>query len=170
MFLSGLFCVRLVFLSFCLYNRKTHTNTKQHLKTELEGKHKNNIKRKTRKHKSPSQTLRDIYLSRRFVGWKYCISVFFYVFDVSCSVVLCFFMFLFMFSPSLFKLLHLQSKGTYKNIKQKKHNTKKLRKTEQKQKSPSQTLRDIDFSRRFVGWQSGRGLDILYFCFVFVFL
>ena len=28
------------------------------------------------KQKSPSQTLRDIYFSRRFVGWKSCISVF----------------------------------------------------------------------------------------------
>ena len=41
---------------------------------------KENIKKKQTKQKSPSQTLRDIYFSQRFVGWKSCISVLFYVF------------------------------------------------------------------------------------------
>ena len=50
--------------------KKTERNRQ---KTEkLEGKHK-----KQKKQKSPSQTLRDIYFSRRFVGWKSCISVVF---------------------------------------------------------------------------------------------
>ena len=60
-----------------------------------------------------------------------CFYVFVYVFLLVCF---CFFLFLSvccMFSPSLFKLLHLQSKNTSKNINLKKKNIKTLRKTEQ---------------------------------------
>ena len=70
-------------------------STKTHIKTlntpeTLEGKHK-----KQKKQKSPSQTLRDIYFSRRFVGWKYCISVLFNVFlRVFMFFCLCFFLLL----------------------------------------------------------------------------
>ena len=82
-------------------------------------------------------------------------------------VFLCFFMFLYVFcfffvfvflfvrfSPSLFKLLHLQSKQHIKTEQLK----EKHRQTYNKQKSPSRNLRDI-YSR------SVRGLDILYLCF-----
>ena len=70
-----------------------------------------------------------------------------------------------MFSPSLFKLLHLHSNRHIYEQKKQQNNSKENIKTTEQQKSPSQTLRDIYFSRRFVGWRSGRGLDILYFCF-----
>ena len=59
-------------------------------------------------------------------------------------------------------------KNTYTNIKKKniklkgKHIKKNIKKKE-KNTSPSQTLRDICFSR------SGRGLDIMYFCVLFMF-
>ena len=70
LFLSVFFCFRLVFLSFCIYNRKnTYKNKKKHKNS------KENIK-KQKKPKSPSQTLRDIYFSRRFVGWISCIVCF----------------------------------------------------------------------------------------------
>ena len=63
-----------------------------------------------------------LYPSRRFVGWKSCISVVLYVslscyvFVVFMSVVVC------LFSPSIFKCLHLQSK---KHIQQQKEKTLK---------------------------------------------
>ena len=151
--------------------KKTRRKHKQNRKKQ-NNKHKNSKENtKTRKyrissprtsanksHKLFSQTLRDIYFSRRFVGWKSCISVSFYVFLRVFMFLLFFFLFLFlyMFSPSLFKLLHLQSTNTHINhIKQ----TEQLEGTHKtkhktKQKSPSQTLRDIYFSRRFVGWKS----------------
>ena len=51
------------------------------------------------------------------MGWISCISV---VFNVFFSKLFCcmfvYFCFVLMFSPSLFKLLHLQSKNTYNNI------------------------------------------------------
>ena len=102
-FLFFFLCFRLVFLSFCIYNRNTHIKTTKTLKGQ-----QTNIK-KQKKHKYPSQTLRYIYLSRRFVGLKSCISVVSVVLLVFLFFV-CFFLFVFMFSPSLFKLLHLQSK------------------------------------------------------------
>ena len=93
------------------------------------------------------------------MGWISCISVCFMFISVGSRAVysvfqfclffsklFCFFQFLclfllFMFSPSLFKFLHLQSnKNTYTN-----------RSTNIKSLFPSRNLRD-NYSRRFVGW------------------
>ena len=73
-----------------------------------------------------------------------------------------------MFSPSLFKFLHLQS-TTHTHINTYTHNIKTQRKTstnktKKTQKSPSQTLRYIYFSWRFVGWKS-----CISVCFMFFF-
>ena len=57
--------------------KKTRRKQKKQKETEKKQKNsKENIK-KQKKQKSPSQTFRDIYFSRRFVGWKSCISVVF---------------------------------------------------------------------------------------------
>ena len=92
-------------------------------------------------------------------------------FSVFYYVSLCFFfLFFFMFSPSLFKLLHLQSKkNTYKNRTQHKHSKENIKQTE-KPKYPSQTLRDIYFSRRFVGWKSCISVFVYVFLRVVLFL
>ena len=74
--------------------------------------------------------------SRRFVGWIYCIHVVFCVSSsvyVVCYVYLCLCL---MFSPSIFKLLHLRSNDTHKHIKQ---NITTLRTTEQHKTKPTQT-------------------------------
>ena len=70
--------------------------------------------------------------------------------------------FVVMFSLSLVKLLHLQSNNnTYKTNISIRKQTRTTKAKQKKQKSPSRNLRDI-YSR------SGRGLDILYFCFSFL--
>ena len=67
---------------------------------------------------------------------------------------LCFFFFIFMLSPSLLKLLHLQSNKHIQKHKDNKTTRRQNIKHRQKQKSSSRNLRDM-YSR------SGRGLDIL---------
>ena len=85
MFLSVIFCFRLVFLSFCIYNRQnTYKNKKQH-------KHsKENIKT-TKKNRNPTRPL-EIFIRGRVEGWIFCI----YVVAVCLRV--------FHISPSVFKL------------------------------------------------------------------
>ena len=59
--------------------KKTRRKHKKNRKKQKQ-KHKNSkehINKNRKKQKSPSQTFRDIYFSRRFVGWKSCISVVF---------------------------------------------------------------------------------------------
>ena len=81
MFLSVFVCFRLVFLSVCIYNRKnTYTNKKNRKKRKNITTLRITKKYKKIKKKSPSRTLRDTYVSRRFVGWKSCISVLFLFF------------------------------------------------------------------------------------------
>ena len=105
-------CFRLVCLSFCIYNRTKHIYKQNNNITTRRNTLTNTYK--TKQHKYPSQALRDIYFSRRFVGWKSCISVFLLFFEFVCLFSLFSFV-VFVFSPSLFKLLHLQSKNTYNN-------------------------------------------------------
>ena len=149
--------------------RRKHTNKQKETEQLKEQHKKRNINTGYPAHEPPRINRTDY--SRRFVGWISCISVFCVFLWVCFMFFVCLFLYLFMFSSSWFKLLHLQSKKTYKHIKQHiKHNSKEHIKQHKTQKSLSQTLRDIYFSRRFVGWRSGRGLDILYFCLCFVFL
>ena len=131
---------------------------------------KNNIKQHRNTgfpaHKPPRINLTNY--SRRFVGWKSCCFMF-----VVCSMLflellcvvyvsLCFCV---MCSPSLFKRLHLQSNNTYKHIKQNKHkHSKENNKTNNI--FSSQTLSDIYFSRRFVGWKSC--ISVCFCCFSFL--
>ena len=106
LFLYVCLCFRLVYLSFCIYNRKnTYKNITKTKK--LREKHKN-IKTNNRNTLFPSRNLRDIY-SRSGRGLDILYFCFVLCFSRSFSVYVCFFMFVFMFSPSLFKLLHLQS-------------------------------------------------------------
>ena len=87
MFLSVCLCFRLVFLSFCIYNRKKKTRTNR--KLEGNKKHK-------KQHKSPSRNLRDIY-SRSGRGLDI---MYFCCFSVCLRVVLfcfCFFLFVLCF-------------------------------------------------------------------------
>ena len=95
-------CFRLVDLSFCIYNRKTHINTYINItKTRQTHKHKQN------KHKymiSQPEPERYLFAVRFWAGYPGFLLL-------CCSrsfSVVCLFL-LFMFSPSLFKLLHLQS-------------------------------------------------------------
>ena len=136
-------CCRLVFLSFCIYNRNTHIKTEKQTE-QLEGKHKN-IKNRN----LPARTW-EILIRCRVEGWISCIYVCVW-FSSSCLwLFVWFFRCVFMFSPSLFKLLHLQSKKKQKNQKEQlkgKHEENR----KEKHKSPCQTLRYIYFSRRFVG-------------------
>ena len=118
----SLSCYVLFSVSFCFVMfspslfKLLHLQSKQHI-YKHKNKHKNSkehiTKHKTKQkkqQKSPSQTLRYIYFSRRFVGWKSRISVV-YVLSLSLYALLSVsFCCCFMFSPSLFKLLHLQSK------------------------------------------------------------
>ena len=84
--------------------KKTERNIKKKQKNSKENRKNRNTGFPTHE---PPRINRTNY-SRRFVGWKSCISVF-YVFLRVFLFFLCFFLF-FLFSPSLFKLLHLQSK------------------------------------------------------------
>ena len=98
---------------------------KTHINNKLEGKHNN--KTTTKKQKSPSRTLRDIYFSRRFVGWKSCISVCFYVFF---SKLFCFFLLLFCFRLVYLSFCMYNGTNTYNNIQ----THKKLRDKHKQQK------------------------------------
>ena len=102
------FCFRLVDLSFCIYNRtNTYINQKTKNIKKLREK-QNNWKRTTEIHYFAAGTW-ERFIRGRVEGWISCILVFrvFRVF-LEALFVFCVFMF-FMFSPSLFKLLHLQS-------------------------------------------------------------
>ena len=149
MFLS----FRLVYLSFCIYNRKTHMKTETNIKCF----EKNN----NRKHTNTfsSRNLRNIY-SRSGRGLDILYFCLFYVF---LEAVLFVFLFVFfvMLSPSLFKFCiynrnttHIKTKQNITCFDKNKQNTKKNRNT----LLSSRNLRNI-YSR------SGRGLDILYLCF-----
>ena len=88
-FVCLLVCVRLVFFSFCIYNRKTaYKNRKQQTKTRR--KHKNN--RKHRNTLFPSRNLRDIHSqSGPGVDILYLCCLFIYsCFSRSCYVVFMF--------------------------------------------------------------------------------
>ena len=98
-------------------------NIRKTLKRKKEKKH--NKKRK--KQKSPSQTLRDMFFSQRFVGWKLCISVF-------CCSSSCYVFVYVSFCFVCFRLVFLSfciynRKNTHKIINTKK---KKKRKTQRK--------------------------------------
>ena len=68
LFLSVSFCFRLVFLSFCIYNRKnTYKNKKKQHKHSKE-----NIKKKRKK--NPARPL-EIFIRGRVEGWISCIYV-----------------------------------------------------------------------------------------------
>ena len=105
-------CFRLVFLSFCIYNR---TNTYKNRNQQNNSKDNNNKQKQTQKTKRnlPARPL-EIFIFRggswagNTVFLFFCFSQsFLFFFDVFFFFVsLCFFL----FSPSLFKLLHLQSK------------------------------------------------------------
>ena len=130
-------------------------------------KHKNNRKQLNKKKNrntvfpahEPPRIIRVIY-SWRFVGWIYCIFLVLWVF----LLFLCFFVLCFRLVFLSFCMYN--RKNTYTNITKHITNRRKTTNTEQQQKkkqqSPSQTLRYIYFSR------SGRGLDILYFCFCYI--
>ena len=135
MFPFELFCVFFVFTCVVVdckckslkrlgeHIHKTERNITNNLK-RLKEKHKNKQKYRISSPRPPR--INRINHSRRFVGWKSCISVcFMFFFEFLCCfyVSFCFFLFLsvsfclcFLFSPSLFKLLHLQSKNICKHI------------------------------------------------------
>ena len=99
-----------------IHLKKTGRNRKTKYISKLEGKHKKNRNTWFPAHEPPR--INRTNYSRRFVGWKSCI----YICSVFLRVVLCFFCFFllfFLFSPSRFKLLHLQSKKHIKTKKQK---------------------------------------------------
>ena len=111
MFFSACFlfvlCVRLVYWSFCIYNR-THT-------------YRNIRKQQTTRRKHQTTTEQQKYIISQPEPERYLFAVgswagypvfLLFCFSRSFSVYSCW------FSPSLFKLLHLQSKNTYNNIKQ----------------------------------------------------
>ena len=94
--------------------RRKH-KTKQ---KETEKKHKNLKENKKNRNTGfpahePPRINRTNY-SQSFVGWIFCISVFFCC-SLSVSVVFMFLSVVFLFSHSIFKLSHLQSKNTYNN-------------------------------------------------------
>ena len=100
-----LLCFRLVLLSFCVYNRKNTYKNRKHRTTQ----------RKTEKHKKteisqpePERYLFAVGSRAGYPVFLLCFLFFFQLFNVLFNAYFCFFFF--MFSPSLFKLLHLQSK------------------------------------------------------------
>ena len=92
--LCVLFCFRLVYLSFCIYNRtNTHNNKTTHVKQKHRYRNMNNntnIKNKTEIHYFPAGTW-EIFIRGRVEGWIYCISV-------VCVWYVCLAAFLFCFS------------------------------------------------------------------------
>ena len=92
----------------------------------------------------------------------------FVCFSVSFYVVCLFF--IFMFSPSLFKLLHLQSNNTYKNINKNITTWRKTKTNNKKQqKSPSRNLRDINLFFA-VGSRAGNHVFLFVLCFSLSFM
>ena len=123
---------RLVFLSFCIYNRtNTYITTKTNHPNSKK-KHKQTHTKHNKKNINLPAGTWEIFNRGRVEGWISCIYVFICMFFFEFLFLLfclCFFMFFFsvflfykhnMFSPSLFKLLHLQSNN--KHI-QKQNNT-----------------------------------------------
>ena len=115
LFIFSFLCFRLVCLSFCIYNR---TNIYKQKHKQLEEQHDN------RKTTEISQPEPDIYLfavGSRAGHYVFMFCFYMFFFEFFC---LFFWMFLYayyyyyMFSPSLFKLLHLQSNNIYNNIQQ----------------------------------------------------
>ena len=121
-------------------------------KTYIKPKHKNFKKHRPYFVKNISQPELDIFIRGRVEGWISCICVL-----VVLSVFRCLNASLrFLFSLSLFKLLHLQSKNTYDNIQtqtleeqQNNINTKNIT----KQKVPAGTW-EIFIRGRVEGWIS----------------
>ena len=104
-----------------LQSNKTHIQTD---KTEqLKGKQQKTLNKKT----EISQPEPERYLFAVGSRAGYPVFLFFMLF-FELSVFVMFLSVVFMFSPSLFKLLHLQSKNTYKHIN-KQNNSKENRKT-----------------------------------------
>ena len=114
---SVVFCFRLVYLSLCSYNRQTHIykqNTQQHkkLREKHTAKHKPDQQKYIISQPEPERLNRG-----RVLGWISCMCVLMLLFSkLFCCLLRC--LFVFMFSPSLFQLLHLQSKQTHINTEQ----------------------------------------------------
>ena len=118
--------------------RRKHKQTERNRhKTEkqLEGKLKTNRNTGYPAHEPPR--INRTNYSRRFVGWISCISGFCFMFSFEFFCFVYVYFCLFRFSPSLFKLLQLQSKKTH--IKTTKNRTTRRNPETQKkkQKSPS---------------------------------
>ena len=104
-------CVRLVYLSCCIYNRKTHKHIK-HKKKKTTRRKQTKQKNKQKYIISQLETERYLFAVGSWAG--YPVSMFLCLcFSRSFSVLFfCFCLFVCMCSPSLFKLLHLQSNKT----------------------------------------------------------
>ena len=179
MFISKLFtcllCVCVCFVD-CKCKRLNRLGENIKNKTLTTTLTRTNRKASRKKHKTEIQDIQPTNLreyisyiySWRFVGWISCMSVLFvYVFLEACLFYCCLCLCVILFSPSLFKLLHLQSNKTHMISFLQKTTHKKLREKHKHRNNrntlfPSRNLRDICSL-------SGRGLDILYFC-CFVFL
>ena len=102
LFLYVVCCFRLVFLSFCIYNQtNTYNNKRNHNNSKENKQTKKNIN-------LPARPL-EIFICRGGSWAGNTVFMLFCCFPLSCYV--CFVSFCcLLFSPSLFKLLHLQSK------------------------------------------------------------
>ena len=138
--------------------QKNNRNKHKHKQNSSKKTDKNNQKYRISSPRTSANKSHQIFAEVRGLDIVYFCFFSFFLFKM------CFFeyfvFFLQMFSPSLFKLLHLQSNNTYKNRKTTEKLEGKHNNIKKKQKSPSRNLRDI-YSR------SVRGLDIMYFCFFF---
>ena len=149
-------CFRLVFLSFCIYNRTiTYTNIKQKQKHSK----KNRTTEQTKKTEiSQPEPERYLFVVGSRAGYPVFMCFCFFEFSFVCCLFLYVFLLFNMFSPSLFQQTHITTnKNNNKLEEQQKHINKKIKIT---QPEPERYLFAVG---------SRAGYPVFLFCLFFLF-